>query len=77
VEHYAEEDRSHGHRVCHIVGSLDDRPYPASGMSRMTQRYMHLSPAVLDSAIRLLDPVRTVATSVAASAAGTRKVGNV
>ena len=39
-----------------------------------TQRYMHLSPAAIESAIRLLDSRESVATSVAT---GSREIVNV
>jgi integrase len=41
----------------------------------MTQRYMHLSPAALDAAIRLLDGAR--GNIMATDAVGNREVGKV
>jgi len=40
----------------------------------MTQRYMHLSPAALDAAIRLLDGRGNI---VATEAVGSREVGEI
>jgi hypothetical protein len=37
------------------ICNVSNRTRGATGADRATQRYMHLSPAALDSAIRLLD----------------------
>jgi integrase len=74
---------SGAHRLRHTFCShLAMRGAPARAIQEVaghadlstTQRYMHLSPAAVESAIRLLDGQRPVATSVAT---GSRELDNV